>query len=105
MPSIFITIRFRSLIFLFAILLCVRTDAIAKYKDDPKGNDELWKSLFLAPHDYTHDAIFDPTTRALMSKIVFEHGGKEFDDNYPDGIPTEIVITDKDGKVRLWRCR
>jgi len=34
-----------------------------------------------------------------MSKIVFEHGGKEFDDNYPDGIPTEVVITDKDGKV------
>ena len=34
-----------------------------------------------------------------MAKIEFEHGGKDYDDRYPDGIPTSIVITDKEGKV------
>lgn len=34
-----------------------------------------------------------------MDKIVFEHGGKEYDDRYPDGIPTSIDITTRDGRV------
>merc|ERR1712232_351894 len=34
-----------------------------------------------------------------MTKITFAHGGKEYDDKYPDGIPTSIDITLKGGKV------
>lgn len=48
----------------------------------------------LLPFDYNLKAVFDPTTRAMMAKIEFEHGGKEYDDKYPDGIPTSMVITD-----------
>jgi len=61
-------------------------------------NDEAWKQLMLAPADYGAEALFDKQTRALMEKITFSHGGKEYDEKYPDGIPTSIVITDTDGK-------
>ena len=27
-----------------------------------------------------------------MSKIELKHGGEEFDDNYPDGIPSQIEV-------------
>jgi 2-methylcitrate dehydratase len=33
-----------------------------------------------------------------MSKIKFVHGGKEFDDKYPEGIPTQVDIVFADGK-------
>jgi 2-methylcitrate dehydratase len=62
-----------------------------------EGTDRLWKGLMLSPHDYSADAIEHPTTRALMEKIAFEHGGREYDDKYPDGIPTSLVIEDVDG--------
>ncbi len=62
-----------------------------------RTNDEYWKRLLLGPHDYSSDAIFNRETRALMERITFEHGGKEYDDKNPDGIPTSIVITMKDG--------
>jgi 2-methylcitrate dehydratase len=47
-----------------------------------------WKNLMLEPKDYSYSAIYNPLTRKIMDKIVFEHGGKAFDDKYPDGIPT-----------------
>ena len=50
------------------------------------------KRLMLAPADYDEAALFDPLTRSLMDKIVFEHGGAEFDRKYPDGIPTTIDL-------------
>jgi len=52
----------------------------------------------LIPHDYSHSAIFNETTRNIMSKIQFEHGGPEYDKLYPQGLPTSISITTKDGK-------
>ena len=55
--------------------------------------DELWKLLMLAPKDYGAEAIYDKTTRNLMEKIIFEHGGPEYDKRYPDGIPTSVEIT------------
>ena len=61
------------------------------------GNDEWWKLLMLAPIDYGREAIANPATRELMDKIDFEHGGKEYDDRYPDGIPTSMVIEMADG--------
>ncbi|MDA1007865.1 MAG: MmgE/PrpD family protein [Planctomycetota bacterium] len=60
-------------------------------------NDAWWCNLMLSPYDFNKDAIFNPLTRSLMEKIVFEHGGKEYDDRYPDGIPTSVKITLQDG--------
>ena len=34
-----------------------------------------------------------------METISFEHGGKEYDEKYPDGIPTSMKITLVDGTV------
>jgi len=58
-----------------------------------KTVDDVWKTLMLEPVDYSHSAIHDPVTRKYMDKMTFEHGGKEYDDKYPDGIPTRVVIT------------
>jgi len=64
------------------------------------AHDEIWKALILSPYDYavSDEAIFHPVTRTLMSRITFEHGGKDYDAKYPDGIPTSVVITDDQGK-------
>ena len=32
-----------------------------------------------------------------MEKAEFEHGGKEYDEKYPDGIPTSVVFTLSNG--------
>lgn len=70
----------------------------------PKGggaNDAVWKALMLDPYDYqvADTAIFHPLTRSLMERIEFRHGGPEYDAKYPDGIPTSLSITDRDGKT------
>jgi len=54
--------------------------------------DDLWKYLMLLPQDYSKDALFNEVTRKLMTKIEFEHGGAEYDSQYPKGIPTSISI-------------
>jgi 2-methylcitrate dehydratase len=65
----------------------------------PLGSmDDAWKSLMLSPYDYGKDALYDPDTRSLMSKITFEHGGPDYDAKYPDGIPTSMDITLAGGK-------
>lgn len=56
-----------------------------------------WKELMLSPYDYDERSIFHTLTRSLMDKIEFEHGGAEYDEKYPDGIPTSVIITDADG--------
>lgn len=56
------------------------------------SENDIWKWLMLMPADYHADAIFNPTTRALMEKFEFEHGGADYDAKYPDGIPTSMVI-------------
>lgn len=63
------------------------------------SHDEIWKALMLTPYDFqvSDSAIFHPVTRSLMEKIVFEHGGPEYDAKYPDGIPTSVVVTDSSG--------
>lgn len=63
-----------------------------------EGNDAMWRLLFLAPADYGREAIANPTTRGLMQKIAFDHGGPEYDAKYPDGIPTSVVISTTDGR-------
>ncbi|MEM1186291.1 MAG: MmgE/PrpD family protein [Planctomycetota bacterium] len=56
-----------------------------------------WEDLILLPHDYSKAAIEHPLTRKLMDKIEFAHGGPEYDDRYPDGIPTSMVAQTADG--------
>jgi len=63
-----------------------------------EGKTSDWKTLMLSPYDYDKAAIFNTTTRALMEKFSFAHGGKEYDDRYPDGIPTSLVITTDTGE-------
>ena len=66
---------------------------------DPSSDiQEYWKKLMLTPQDYARDAIFNDITRELMHKIVFLHGGKEYDSKYPEGIPTSIEIQTPDAK-------
>lgn len=60
--------------------------------------DEVWKTLMLEPKDYGHSALFNAKTRDLMTKCTFTHGGKSYDDKYPEGIPSSISITLKGGK-------
>jgi 2-methylcitrate dehydratase len=61
------------------------------------GVAPTWEDLILLPHDYSAAAIADPFTRTLMDKIEFAHGGKQYDDRYPDGIPTSLVVESSDG--------
>ncbi len=54
-----------------------------------------WKELILLPADYDEAALHNPLTRSLMDRIEFQHGGKEYDDKYPDGIPTTLDVVHK----------
>ena len=62
------------------------------------GIDGWWKALMLEPVDYGCEAIVHPLTRTLMDRIVFEHGGDDYDSRYPDGIPTSMNIKTSDGR-------
>eukprot|EP01083_Nonionella_stella_P058246 152616_1 len=64
------------------------------------SNRSAWSSLMLLPVDYSKSALNDPATRKIMENIVFRHGGKEYDDRYPDGIPTSVSVTQRGGEVR-----
>ena len=46
----------------------------------------------LEPKDYGSEAIHNKHTRIFMDKIIFEHGGLEYDAKYPEGIPTSVQI-------------
>lgn len=89
-----------SMVYIIATLLRKAFDAAASGDATLAADDNgYWKKLMLGPYDYGRDAIRNPATRALMQKISFEHGGPEYDERYPDGIPTSIVITTADGKT------
>jgi 2-methylcitrate dehydratase len=51
-----------------------------------------WRDLMLVPADYDEAALYDKLTRSLIDRIEFRHGGKAYDDKYPDGIPTTLDI-------------
>ncbi len=51
-----------------------------------------WRELMLMPEDYDDAALAHPLTRRLMGLIDFRHGGREYDEKYPDGIPTSVLI-------------
>jgi 2-methylcitrate dehydratase len=89
-----------SMVYIVATMLRKAMDAARRTGTDTLGatRDEYWKALMLGPDDYRADAISHPVTRRLMDCITFEHGGPEYDEKYPDGIPTSIVITAPDGR-------
>ena len=51
-----------------------------------------WRELMLLPDDYSDAALVDPLTRQIMARIDFRHGGREYDEKYPDGSPTTLEI-------------
>merc|ERR1719235_1094215 len=65
----------------------------------PTSMDDVWMSLMLSPYDYGAEAITDKVTKDIMGKISFTHGGQKYDDAYPDGIPTSLVVTLNNGKT------
>ncbi|HEY6563335.1 MAG TPA: MmgE/PrpD family protein, partial [Pirellulaceae bacterium] len=55
-----------------------------------------WRDLVLLPEDYNDAALGNVETRKWMDRIVFEHGGPEYDSRYPDGIPTTVEMEHRD---------
>jgi 2-methylcitrate dehydratase len=51
-----------------------------------------WRELMLLPRDYDAEALFHPITRQIMDSIEVVHGGAEFDQRYPEGIPTSVEL-------------
>ena len=61
----------------------------------------LWSQLMLVVSDV------EASTRFYCDVFGFEsgHGGKEYDDKYPDGIPTSLDITLKNGFLPLFATK
>ena len=85
--------------------------AIALRKSlDFSSVETLWQGLMLLPEDYNDEAIADPTTRALMDKVEVHYGGKDYDAQYPLGLPTRVQVDSFDSGVLLFppghsRCK
>ena len=88
-----------SMVYIVGTLLRKAREHAARSRAPLGSNDDAWKALMLGPRDYDPAAIANPETRALMAAISFEHCGAEYDRRYPDGIPTSVVVTDRDGKT------
>jgi 2-methylcitrate dehydratase len=87
-----------SMVFIVSRLLKKAINNSAKVKSIIKDRDSLWKELILTPLDYSYEALKCNDTKELMSKIKFLHGGKEYDDKYPEGIPTKVDVNLANGK-------
>ena len=83
-----------SMVYIVGTLLRKAAERVAKKGATAlgAGNDDVWKTLMLGPHDYDPDAIKNAQTRALMAKMDFQHGGAEYDRRYPEGIPTSLKV-------------
>jgi len=83
-----------SMVYIVGTLLRKAAERVAKKGAEAlgSGNDQVWKTLMLGPHDYDPSAISHPRTRALMAKMDFQHGGAEYDRRYPEGIPTSLKV-------------
>ena len=57
-----------------------------------RGEAIGWESLMLLPDDYSDAALADPEIARLIAMMTIEHGGREYDELYPDGIPTSVEI-------------
>uniref|UniRef100_A0A7S3CSE3 Uncharacterized protein n=1 Tax=Strombidium rassoulzadegani TaxID=1082188 RepID=A0A7S3CSE3_9SPIT len=86
------------MVYIISTILRKAMDKHEYLKKDSKV-EELWKYLMLLPHDYSYNALFNETTRNLMQKVEFVHGGAEYDELFPRGIPTSIEIHTSSGEV------
>ncbi|KEP65255.1 UNVERIFIED_CONTAM: MmgE/PrpD family protein [Hammondia hammondi] len=66
-------------------------------REVPSDVCDAWCALMLTPYDYSEESIFNPVTRAFMTKTQFKHGGAEYDAEYPEGIPSRVSIALSDG--------
>jgi len=89
-----------SMVYIISRLIKKARAVAAEAKDGafPVDQVSLWRSLMLLPTDYSRTAIKDADTQALMKLIEFEHGGPSYDEKYPEGIPTSVVITNEAGE-------
>lgn len=78
------------MVYIIAQLLRKAFNKYDRVLEDHKSLDDLWKTLMLTPIDYSHSSINNETTKAIMNKIQFAHGGVEYDSKYPEGIPTSV---------------
>lgn len=80
-----------SMLYIVATLLRKAYEARSAGWDGQDG----WRQLMLSPADYAEDAsaLFHPLTRQIMQRIDFQHGGPEYDERYPDGIPTTVELS------------
>jgi 2-methylcitrate dehydratase len=79
-------------------LFCTMLRKALELRAAKKSSKFTWKDLMLLPHDFDPKSLKDSLTRELMGKMSFEHGGREYDAKYPDGIPTSIIMTDDQGE-------
>ena len=79
-----------SMVYIIATLLRKAYEARQAGWDGHDG----WTKLMLAPADYAEDesALFHPLTRRIMQQIDFRHGGPDFDQRYPNGIPPSVEL-------------
>jgi 2-methylcitrate dehydratase len=79
-----------SMVYIIATLMRKAYDARRAGWDGSEG----WRRLMLTPADYAENesALFHPLTRRIMRQIDFRHGGPEYDQRYPDGIPTTVEL-------------
>ena len=87
-----------SMVFIVSRLLKKAFNNADSIKNIINNRDSLWKSLILTPLDYSYEALKCTDTKELMGKIKFLHGGKEYDEKYPEGIPTKVDINLQSGK-------
>ena len=76
-----------SLPYIVARTLLKARDAAASGHSAP-----AWDTLMLLPDDYAAERIADAAITALIGRMTIIHGGPDYDDRYPDGIPTSLTI-------------
>ena len=57
-----------------------------------EGRRPDWLAVMLLPDDYSDAAIRAPAIKRLIDRMVIEHGGRDYDARYPEGIPTSLVL-------------
>lgn len=81
-----------SIVYIVSTLLRKAMDIGEQLFENMSNVDDLWKRLMLEPKDYSPEALQNPDTRALMAKVSVQYGGVDYDEKYPEGIPTSLSI-------------
>lgn len=87
-----------SMVFILSRLIKKALDKKNEIKGLTKDPNNFWNKLMLTPLDYSGQALHCKETRKIMDKIHFIHGGKAFDEKYPEGIPSQVDMELADGK-------